>query len=90
MATQSLTLDMAKTIALAAEREAAKNGWAVTVAILDQGGLPVCLHRMDGAAIAPFPLAGWYAMLPLKLAVAGVTNFRQMGNPIAAIRRRLS
>jgi glc operon protein GlcG len=57
MATISLTLDLAKKITLAAEQEAAKNGWAVTVVILDEGGLPVCLHRMDGAAISSMEIA---------------------------------
>ena len=57
MATPSLTLDMAKTIALAAEQEAAKNGWAVTVVILDHAGLPVCLHRMNDAAISSMEIA---------------------------------
>ena len=57
MATPSLTLDMAKTISLAAEQEAAKNGWAVTVVILDQGGLPVSLHRMNDAAISSMEIA---------------------------------
>ena len=57
MATPSLTLDMAKTISLAAEQEAAKNGWAVTVVILDHAGLPVCLHRMNDAAISSMEIA---------------------------------
>ena len=57
MATPSLTLDMAKQISLAAEQEAAKNGWAVTVVILDQAGLPVCLHRMNDAAISSMEIA---------------------------------
>lgn len=47
-------------------------------------------YQPDGAAIKPVPLAGWYAMLPIKLGVAAATNFRQIGNPIAAIRRRLA
>ena len=57
MATPSLTLEMAKTISLAAEQEAAKNGWAVTVVILDQAGLPVSLHRMNDAAISSMEIA---------------------------------
>ena len=57
MATPSLTLDMAKQISLAAEQEAAKNGWAVTVVILDHAGLPVCLHRMNDAAISSMEIA---------------------------------
>lgn len=39
-----------KAIAAAAEAEAAKQGWAVTVAIVDDGGHLLHLHRLDGAA----------------------------------------
>lgn len=44
-----LTLADCKKIAAAAEAEAAKNNWAVTIAILDDGGIPLYLVRMDGA-----------------------------------------
>lgn len=57
MAAQALNLDLALKISKAAEQEAAKNGWAVTVVILDQGGLPMCLHRMDDAAISSMEIA---------------------------------
>ena len=57
MATPALSLETAKKICLAAEQEAARNGWAVTVVILDQSGLPVCLHRMDDAAISSMEIA---------------------------------
>ena len=39
-----------KAIAAAAEAEALKNKWAVTVAIVDGGGHLLHLHRLDGAA----------------------------------------
>ncbi len=39
-----------KTIAAAAEAEALKNNWAVTIAIVDEGGHLVWLQRMDGVA----------------------------------------
>ena len=39
-----------KTIAVAAEAEALKNGWAVTIAIVDDGGHLLHLQRLDGAA----------------------------------------
>ncbi len=45
-----LTLDDIKTIAAAAEREALANGWAVTIAICDDGGHLLWLQRLDGAA----------------------------------------
>ncbi|MBL8306469.1 MAG: heme-binding protein [Rubrivivax sp.] len=45
-----LTLDDARTIAHAAEAEALKNGWAVTIAVVDDGGHLLWLQRLDGAA----------------------------------------
>ena len=44
-----LTLADAKTIAAAAEREAQAHGWAVTIAICDDGGHLLWLQRLDGA-----------------------------------------
>lgn len=46
----TLTLEDARAIAAAAEAEAAKNGWAVTLAIVDDGGHLLWLQRLDGAA----------------------------------------
>jgi glc operon protein GlcG len=45
-----LTLDDVKKIAAAAEAEAVKNNWAVTIAIVDDGGHLLWLQRLDGAA----------------------------------------
>jgi glc operon protein GlcG len=39
-----------KTIAAAAEAEAMKNNWAVSIAIVDDGGHLLWLQRLDGAA----------------------------------------
>ena len=39
-----------KTIAAASEAEALKNGWAVTIAIVDASGHLLHLQRLDGAA----------------------------------------
>lgn len=44
-----LTLDDVKAIAQAAEAEALRNGWAVTIAIVDDGGHLLWLQRLDGA-----------------------------------------
>ena len=44
-----LTLEAAKEIMSAAEAEARKNNWNVSIAILDEGGRLVMLQRMDGA-----------------------------------------
>lgn len=45
-----LTHDDARKIAAAAEAEAKKNNWAVTIAIVDDGGHLLWLQRLDGAA----------------------------------------
>lgn len=39
-----------KAVAAAAEAEAARNQWAVTIAIVDDGGHLLHLQRLDGAA----------------------------------------
>jgi len=45
-----LSLADVKRIASAAEAEALKNQWAVTIAIVDDGGHLLWLQRLDGAA----------------------------------------
>ena len=45
-----LELADVKKIAAAAEAEALKNQWAVTIAIVDDGGHLLWLQRLDGAA----------------------------------------
>ncbi len=47
---QALTLDDVKKIAAAAEAEALANKWAVTIAIVDDGGSLLWPQRLDGAA----------------------------------------
>ena len=44
-----LELADVKAVAAAAEAEALKNGWAVTIAVVDDGGHLLWLQRMDGA-----------------------------------------
>jgi glc operon protein GlcG len=46
----ALELADIKTVAAAAEAEALANKWAVTIAIVDDGGHLLWLQRMDGAA----------------------------------------
>ena len=46
----SLDLADIKSIAAAAEAEAVRNSWAVTIAIVDDGGHLLWLQRLDGAA----------------------------------------
>ena len=45
----AMTLDDAKTMMAAAEAEAVRNKWEVVIAILNDGGRIVAVHRMDGA-----------------------------------------
>ena len=44
-----LELAEVKAVAAAAEAEALKNNWAVTIAIVDEGGHLLWLQRLDGA-----------------------------------------
>lgn len=45
----ALVLDDAKRIAQGAEAEALRHGWAISVAIVDDGGHLLWLQRLDGA-----------------------------------------
>lgn len=45
-----LTLEDVRRMAAAAEAEALNNNWAVTIAIVDDGGHLLWLQRLDGAA----------------------------------------
>jgi glc operon protein GlcG len=44
-------------VAAAAEAEAERNGWAVTIAIVDHGGHLLALNRLDGAPPATAHIA---------------------------------
>ena len=56
-----------KKIAAAAEAEAAANNWAVTIAIVDDGGHLLWLQRQDGAA----PLSSHIAPAKAKVSALG-------------------
>ncbi len=45
-----LALDDVKRIAAGAEAEAQRNGWKVSIAVVDDGGHLLWLQRLDGAA----------------------------------------
>ena len=45
----AISLEDAKKMMAAAEAEAARNNWEVVIAILNDGGRIVAVHRMDGA-----------------------------------------
>jgi uncharacterized protein GlcG (DUF336 family) len=63
----TLELSDVKAIAAAAEAEALKNGWAVTIAIADEGGHLLWLQRLDGAA----PLSALSAPAKANTSVMG-------------------
>ncbi len=62
-----LTLDDVKKIAAAAEAHALANNWAVVIAIVDDGGHLLWLHRLDGAA----PLSSAIAAAKAQTAAVG-------------------
>jgi len=63
----TLVLDELRQIALAAENHALSKGWAVTIAIVDDGGHPLWLQRMDGAA----PLSAHIALAKARTSALG-------------------
>ena len=54
---KTLTLDAARRIAAAAEAEAKRNNWAVSIAVLDDAGHLMVFHRMDGAKLVATDIA---------------------------------
>ena len=54
---KTVSLELAKKIALACELEAAKNNWTMVVAVVDDGGNLVYLQRMNNAQIGSIEVA---------------------------------
>ncbi len=52
-----VTLEMAKKAAAAAQAEAQKNGWFMTIAVVDPGGTLIYYERMDNSETAASTLA---------------------------------
>jgi len=52
-----LTLDAARKAAAAAEAEARKNTWSVSIAVVDDAGHLVLFERMDGAKLVAIDIA---------------------------------
>jgi glc operon protein GlcG len=46
---KTLTLEAARIALAAAEAEAARNGWRVVIAVVDEGGHAILVARLDGA-----------------------------------------
>ena len=55
--TVCLTSAAAETAMAAAEREASKYGWKVTICISDAGGTPLLVKRVDGAFAASYDIS---------------------------------
>jgi len=62
-----LILEELRQMAAAAEAEALKNGWAVSIAIVDDGGHLLWLQRLDGAA----PISAEIAPAKARTAAVG-------------------
>lgn len=62
-----LSLADVKRIAAGAEAEAQKNGWKVTIAVVDDGGHLLWLQRLDGAA----PISAQIAPAKARTAALG-------------------
>jgi len=63
----ALTSEDVKRMAAAAEAEALKNGWAVTIAVVDDGGHLLALQRLDGAP----PISSHIAPAKARTAAVG-------------------
>jgi uncharacterized protein GlcG (DUF336 family) len=68
----TLTLEDVRRIAAAAEAEAQRNGWAVTIAVADDGGHLLWLERLDGAP----PVSAHIAPAKARTAAVGRRDSR--------------
>lgn len=62
-----LALDEVNRILDAAQREAEANGWNVAIAVVDDGGHPLALRRLDGCA----PMGSYIATEKARSAALG-------------------
>ena len=54
---RALTYELAKQVMEAAEAEARRNKWNVTIVVTDAAGVPVYLRRLDGASPRSYEIA---------------------------------
>jgi glc operon protein GlcG len=57
----------------AARAEAERNGWLMAIAVVDDGGHPLALFRMDGAA----PVSSYIAMEKARTSAVGARESQQ-------------
>ena len=62
----TVSLELARKIAVRAEAEAVKNKWTMVIAIVDDGGNLVYLERMDGTQLASIDVAQRKAKTALR------------------------
>ncbi len=79
---QSLTLAQARTAMDAAEAEARRNQWNLTILIVDADGVPIYLRRMDGAS----PRTQDVAMRKVMTSLASGMHSGDYGQALAAGR----
>ena len=79
---QALTLEQAKTAMDAAEAEARRNQWNLTIVVAGADGLPVYLRRMDGASPRSYDIA----MGKVRTALAAGMATGDYGQALAAGR----
>jgi glc operon protein GlcG len=54
---RTLTLEAARHAMAACEAEAQRGGWKVVIAVVDEGGHPILVQRLDGAQWSSFDTA---------------------------------
>jgi uncharacterized protein GlcG (DUF336 family) len=79
---QALTLEQATTAMNAAEAEARRNGWSLTIVVAGADGIPVLLRRMDGASPRSYDIA----MGKVRTALAAGMPTGDYGQALAAGR----
>lgn len=77
---QGITYEEATTAMDAAEAEARRNGWNLTIVITDADGVPIYLRRMDGASQRSYQIA----MAKSRTALAAGMATADYGQALAA------
>lgn len=87
-----LELDDLKRMAAAVEAEAARNGWAVSIAVVDDGGHPMWLQRLDNASSMSSHLALGKAQTAAisRMESKGLEEFINRGHPSFLSARMMS